>query len=304
MIIKLRYSFLLLICLSVGSVAQVTSVRTPTNFSDRLTGNFRFDLERLQAQDSVEFDQTDARKSALRAALYSAILPGAGEFYIGEYWRATAFLAVEAAFWATYAIYDSRGDRQTRLFEQFADDHFSVVKYADWMMLYGSQLNPNLNPADCQGIVTSNDPRLRPWERIDWEKLNRCEEAIGAKSGTGFTHRLPRRPDQQYYELIGKYEQYSSGWDDANVDATNYLTNLSANFLRYSDMRGKANDLYNIATTFSYLLVANHLLSALDAAFLAAQHNKHLSLKAYLRPTTREYGFIEFVPTATLTVGF
>jgi hypothetical protein len=302
---KIRIGRLLLfvLVLQPALVAQYRGNERPGEPHSALTGNLRFDLLRLQERVTENRNETE-KKSPLTAALYSAVLPGAGEFYVGDYWRATAFLTAEAALWVTYALYDARGDRQTSLFEQFADDHFSVVKYAEWIMQYAMQLNPTINPSDCQGIVTSSNTQLKPWERIDWSKLNRCEEAIGAKSGTGFTHRLPLRPEQQYYELIGKYEQYNSGWDDADVDASNYLTKISSNFLKYRDMRGQANDFYNIATTFSYLLVINHVFSALDAAFLAAQHNKHLSFKAHLQPTQRPYGMIEFVPTASLQVGF
>ncbi len=271
-----------------------------------LTGDLRLDLRYLMEKVEKNRDGSvdPEMKSPLQAALFSGLLPGAGEFYVGDYWRGAAFLATEAALWIVYAVNDSRGDRQTRLFEQFADDHFSVVKYAEWMQQYATVLNPSINPADCQGIVTTSNTGLKPWERVDWFKLNLCEEAIGRKSSTGFSHRLPRRPDQQYYELIGKYEQYNPGWKD--VDPLDGEANHKASemFLKYRDMRGKANDFYNIATTFSYLLVANHIISALDAALLASQHNKHLSLKAHLQPTPREYGFIEFVPTAVIQIDF
>lgn len=272
-----------------------------------LTGHLRFDLEQFARgeQDSARIgSKASQRKSPLYAGLMSAAIPGVGEIYAGSFWRGTAFIAAEAALWVFYASYEGKGDDQTRLFQQFADEHFSVVLYAQWMQQYAAVLNPNIDPADCSGIVISNDPNLKPWDRIDWAKLNRCEEAIGARTGTGFTHRLPRRPEQQYYELIGKYEQYSSGWDDANVDPSNYLTNLSARFLAYRDMRGKANDFYNIATTVSYVLVANHLLSALDAAWVASQYNRSLSLRAHLQPTSRPLGFVEFVPTASLRLDF
>jgi hypothetical protein len=272
-----------------------------------LTGQLCFDLQRLalaQGDALNNSEDTSDRKSPLHAALMSAVIPGAGEIYAGSYWRGAAFIAAEAALWILYATYEGRGDDRTRLFELFADDHFSVVLYAQWLQQYATTLNPNIDPADCSGLIISNDPNRKPWERIDWAKLNRCEEAIGARTGTGFTHRLPRRPDQQYYELIGKYEQYSSGWDDATVDASNYLTNLSARFLWYRDMRAKANDYYNLATTVSYMLVANHLLSAFDAAWSASQYNRSFSLRAHLQPTARPFGFVEFVPTATVTVDF
>jgi hypothetical protein len=69
-------------------------------------------------------------------------------------------------------------------------------------------------------------------------------------------------------------------------------------------MRGKANDFYNIASTTASLLVVNHILSALDAAWSASQFNNRLKLEAHLIPTPRAYGFVEFVPTARLQIRF
>ena len=43
-----------------------------------------------------------------------------------------------------------------------------------------------------------------------------CEtrEALRDWEGSQFSHGLHRDKDQQYYEMIGKYHQFSWGWDD------------------------------------------------------------------------------------------
>lgn len=269
-----------------------------------LTGNLRWDLRITDGSTSTaarEEPDPLKQKSVLRAAFYSAVLPGAGEFYVEEYWRSAAFFGAEAILWAVYAAYDAKGTRQTEEFERYADDWWSVVKYAEWMETHGPSLNPNPPPG---GIVISNDPSLPPWERVDWAKLNAWEQHLGGKAGTGFSHRLPRRPDQQYYELIGKYLQYNMGWEDWDPSRTDYLTSLSARFALYRDMRGRANDLYTVARTATAMIVANHLLSALDAALGARSFNRALHLETHLLPVQRSFGFTEFVPTASLTVSF
>ncbi len=274
--------------------------------SYELTGNLRFDLlgnsRYSSGADSVLSVPSAEHKSALKAAAFSAVLPGAGEFYTESYWRSAAFFAAEVALWVVYAVYDGRGDRQTTDFEKYADTHWSVVKYAQWMEMHALTLNPDAT--GCSGLVTNADPNVPPWDRVNWSQLNMCEESIGRKASTGFSHRLPRRPDQQYYELIGKYEQYNAGWDDSNATPSDYLTALSARFIEYRDMRGNANDFYSIASTASYVLVANHLFSALDAALSAAQFNRSISMEAHLRPVIRSVGIVEFVPTASVTLTF
>jgi len=270
----------------------------------RPKGNLRLDLMiHTASSDSLPAWKSPGiqSKSPLRAAAYSAVVPGAGEFYAESYWRSAAFLGTEILLWVVYAVYDGKGERQTGDFERYADQYWSVVRYAEWMETHGGSLNPNPPPT---GIVISNDANLPPWERVDWALLNAWEQHIGGRASTGFSHRLPERPDQQYFELIGKYLQYNMGWDDWDPARVDYLTSVSAKFGYYRDMRGRANDLYTIARTAGYLVVANHLLSALDAAFAASGFNKSVNVEAHIRPTPRSFNFVEFVPTASLTISF
>ncbi len=269
-----------------------------------MKGNLRQDLVlSFAARDSsvVRGSSETQMKSPLRAAAYSIVLPGAGEYYAESYWRSAAFLGTEVLLWVVYAVYDGRGDRQTADFERYADQYWSVVRFANWVEAHGASLNPNPPPT---GIVISNDPNLPPWERVDWALLNAWEQHIGGVASTGFSHRLPRRPDQQYYELIGKYLQYNMGWDDWDPGRVDYLTSMSVKFAYYRDMRGRANDLYTIARTAGYLVVVNHLLSAVDAAFAASGFNKSVHMEAHLRPTARPFNFVEFVPTVSVSLSF
>ncbi len=289
--------------------AESRSQEHSTGEPRELTGNLHVDLS-VGTSDKPSlhsFSDLPApeRKSPFLAAALSVAVPGAGELYAEKYWRAASFFGAEVILWVIYASRTAKGDDQTAAFQQYADDHWSVVRYANWMETNASILNPSSPP--CSGIVTNPDPQAAPWDRVDWGVLNECEANIGAKASTGFSHRLPRRPDQQYYELIGKYLQYNAGWDDwgsSGPSTTEYLVSPSARFREYRDMRGRANDYYNIATTASFLLVANHILSGLDAAWGASQHNAEIKVRAHLQPMLRETGFVEFVPTAKVMVSF
>jgi len=276
-----------------------------------LTGNPRMDLlasfEMMRMTDSSQSrmnDNNPGKKSPLLAGAMSIVIPGAGEFYTKSYWRAGGFVLAETALWVFYASYYSKGNNQTTLFQNFADDHWSVVRYAQWIQDNVTKLNPDVTSFTVPFI--SGTDNLPPWQRVDWAKINAVENAIAQRAGNGFTHQLPHRPEQQYYELIGKYPQFAAGWDDAGVMTPERIVNgdVSARFLDYSKMRGKANDFYNIATTGSILLVVNHLLSAIDAAWSAAQFNHQLKVEAHLQPTVRSNDFVEFVPTARVTFTF
>ena len=262
---------------------------------------FTGDLTReLRLQEAV--NQESAPRSPLVAGLLSAAVPGLGQAYAEDWtfnWRSAAYAAAEVALWTAAISYNSKADARTDEFERFADAHWDVTRYAAWIQANIGELNSGTNTS---GMIVSIDPALPPWERVSWIRINKVEEDIGQRSGTGFTHRLPRRPEQQYYELIGKYAQYGGGWDDAGYfTPVDLLTDqVSPRFLEYSRMRGRANDLYSVATTASYLIVANHVISALEAAWSTSRAHRTLEARAEIRSIDRG-GWSERVPHLVLT---
>src|SRR5690606_4489786 len=219
------------------------SISAQTRNEIQLTGNLNFDSHQISKEYSgknvsLSFPSSD-KKSPMLGGLMSLIIPGAGELYAGDYLKSVIFAAVEAAVITVALTYDGKGDTQTEKFQKFADEHWSVKRYAQWtidnLQNPGSVIyDPNFNP-DNYAVFNSDGS-------VNWTELNRLESSIGF----GYSHHLPPYGHQQYYELIGKYPQYSHGWDDADLSETDYHI-LSHNFKYYSGERGKANDYYNIA---------------------------------------------------------
>ena len=244
----------------------------------RFTGYSRIDLlgqTRLLTSPDLQ-EQTPAPaearyQSPWLASGMSLVVPGAGEVYTGSYLKAAAFFAVEVAAWAVAYTYDKKGDRQTNLFQDYADAHWSAVRYGT----YAAQLPPVAGKQ--YDWLIQGYSQYPPWDQINWSELNRMERDIGADPGyTYYTHVLPQRPDQQYFELIGKYPQYNQGWDDADPTANSYVYgdhNVTAHFAYYAGQRGQANTYYTTASTFVTIAVANHIVSAIDAFFTAKAHN-------------------------------
>ncbi|MBI4428827.1 MAG: hypothetical protein HY562_06880, partial [Ignavibacteriales bacterium] len=101
-----------------------------------LTGNLQSDVvwSLTHTQDSLQQTEiSSAKKTPLTSALYSAVIPGAGQLYNESYLEGIGFVGAEISLWVVYAIYDLRGDRQTNDFQNFADIHWSVVQYAEWL---------------------------------------------------------------------------------------------------------------------------------------------------------------------------
>ena len=271
---------LIILFLSLILISQVNAQPLET----KLTGNLYTDAKVLIEKNNVEFlpqlsFQLENRKSPFLAGVLSLVLPGAGEFYSGNYLKAAIFLAVEAAVITTALIYDNKGDDQTDKFQKFADENWSVVKYAQWLNATQSDVDIYINP----------DESLPPWERVNLTELNAAEHG---------SHKLPPHGEQQYYELIGKYHQYIPGWPGGND-----IINPPQIMLNYSGMRGKANDYYNVASVAVIGIYVNHFLSALDAVWTAAQHNKSLALKMRIEEV-RFADRMELVPTLKLSLNF
>ncbi len=237
-----------------------------------VTGNLAYDTKTILAEyKSVEaaplnLQHSSDRKSPILAGLFSVLVPGSGELYTGEYLKAAIFGVLEAGLITAAIVYNNKGDSKTEEFENYADNvtdnsGWSVVRYAQWINQYKDK-NIQINP----------DPNLKPWQRVSWEELNSVEREI-----QGFSHTLARHGEQQYYEMIGKYHQFSPGWWDFNGGSNN--SDISPAFKYYSGLRGDANDFYNMSTAAVIGIYINHFLSGLDAVWSAVQFNKNLAVK-------------------------
>jgi hypothetical protein len=236
------------------------------------------DAEQAPVFSAGQFQSAEgSKKSPMLGGLFSLVLPGAGEFYSGSYLKAGIFFVIEAAVITTAVIYNNKGNQQTNDFQNYADQNWSVVKYAQWMVDHKDILGlpDNLTYSD---IIVNTNPGLPPWQQVDFGKLNFYESEVGS-NGYGFTHQLPLHGEQQYYELIGKYHQYSPGW--AQFDpADNNPHDVPAQMVSYSIMRGDANTYYNHAETAVIGIYLNHFLSALDGIWSAIRFNNDIAFNA------------------------
>lgn len=256
-----------------------------------LSGNLQVDSRFLFSQNQTKeqmlsfsakkFQSSETgKKSPLLGGLFSIVVPGAGEFYSESYLKAGIFFVVEAAVVTAAIIYNNKGNKKTDEFQNYADQYWSVVKYANWMITNKDLLGlTDVDPEKMRNdIIISTDPNLPPWRQVDFGELNSYESQVGA-NGFGFTHQLPVHGEQQYYELIGKYHQYSPGWAQFSpTDSDPH--NVPDQMKSYSIMRGDANSYYNTAETAVIGIYLNHFLSALDGVWSAIRFNNEIAFNA------------------------
>ena len=99
--------------------------------------------------------------------------------------------------------------------------------------------------------------------------------------------------------MIYKYlTQFGNAWDDADFTTGYYgnSNNLTPQMFTYRDMRNQTNDYFDNATAAINVILINHLLSALEAAWSARVYNKDLEVKLsahnrkYLDEQVQMYG--------------
>ncbi|OQY29819.1 MAG: hypothetical protein B6244_02335 [Candidatus Cloacimonetes bacterium 4572_55] len=73
----------------------------------------------------ISLDKT-GDKSIAKAALFSLILPGSGEYYLGHKTRAKVFFGAEAVTWGTYATYKKVADWRREDLDVFTNTHADI----------------------------------------------------------------------------------------------------------------------------------------------------------------------------------
>ena len=224
--------------------------------------------------DSLQFVEK-GKISGFKAALYSAVIPGAGQYYTESYWRAALYATLEVAVWTTYFIYDKKGADKDIQMRNFGDNHWSESKY--WTRLYNLAVTSGEDVP--QNVVWTTDNQGN-------NVIENYKQIIGGlrplEDVLDFSHSLPSTKTQQYYEMIYKYpEQFANGWDDAILDF-GYAANgsdIPATATNYRYLRNLTEEYYDAATAASMAALVNHVISALDAAFAAKAYNESLSMK-------------------------
>lgn len=242
--------------------------------------------------NSTPFYQPLREKTGL-ALLSSAIIPGSGQAANKKWVRAGVYFLAEAAFLGIHlkSIHDARVEH--RRYKQFANNNWSVISYAKWLVDYhrkNNLSNPYINQLqnNISGVTAAYDPDI-DWNNIDIELLRKVERNTpfvfpDRISDNNFSHVMPDFGSQQYYELISKYYQFGSGWNDFGsnqngnpLDSKYQLSwdgsDMPYNFFLGSNLAEDFNDSYRLAGNMLSLLVLNHVVSAFDA-FLTVKLKK------------------------------
>ena len=233
------------------------------------------------------------------ALLGSAIVPGLGQAANKKWIRAGLYFAADILFLAYHLDTQRRAERLQRDYEQFADNNWSVVNYAQWLVEYHRQNNiQNAQVDDLASQVEGETPAYdtsQDWNIVDLSVLRDVERntpfVFPDRVGNNFSHVLPEYGSQQYYELISKYYQFGPGWKTFGVDRDGEPLDsfyqlawngqdMPPQFLQGSRMADHFNDTYRSAGNLLAFLILNHVVSAFDALITVKVNNKRLEAES------------------------
>ncbi|MCP4548958.1 MAG: hypothetical protein GY835_21090 [bacterium] len=189
----------------------------------------------------------------LKPLLYSALIPGLGEWSLGYKKRAVGHWVVEAGCWAGNFYYREQGFDARHRYEAFAREHWDSMHWASsWSDEMPVWLEEWFTEQDWNDAVKYAEP------------FQIAMEFEADHPGYLESHYAAFQDDSQhYYENIGKYNWYRWGWDDYDVDA-----DYSVNRYRYTDLRNESNDNFNRAHKFITLMIVARVVSLADTFIL------------------------------------
>ena len=237
-------------------------------------------LHNSKFSDSLDVKSENNQKLPLKPMIASLVFPGFGQ-YINRspMWKTALFAGIEVAGIVGYVSWTNKADKITKEYENWADDHWDMDSWVNGSAILLSDIQSN-------GYPQVDDVKIDGSHHITIIVNGKYEssEILLDKPNIDFIELR----DWDFYEGIGKYDQFVAGWDDAksnweiikkNIkDGEDELIVMTPNKQHYLELRNDSNILYKNAKFAASALLFNHIFSALDALW-SVNKNKELSYK-------------------------
>lgn len=196
-------------------------------------------------------------KSPSKAFLFSAAVPGAGEFYSGTK-RGVVFAAAEIAFWTAYIVFHGKAEESEDEYVEYVDEHI-------------------LFENDFPTTSTEN------WNLEDYEHATQSDN----------WHYVYTEENGMPISRVGKF--YWDDLPEDRINEPGSVDMVSQNRAEARGKRDSTNDKFKQAKRFLGLVVVNHIISAIDARIAATVYNNRISESAAeisFQPTVSPLGHV------------
>ncbi len=192
-----------------------------------------------------------AKQQSYWPVLYSLLVPGVGELTMGYKVRGFALVAIDIAAWAGYFVNHDDGMQMRDEYEAYADQYWTQQKFIDDHPLVYPQTG---------------------WTQDQLEEAGRAVSGSGGDWWTGYIPWVSKEDDKQhYYENIGKYDWFLSGWSDYNPALPPPAPQSDLRDT-YREMRNESNSELDHANEFLWLNFAARAFSVIETAIIV--HNR------------------------------
>ena len=274
-------------------------------------------------------------KSPGKALLYSSVLPGMGQAYMGNWLRALLFVSIDVASLGIWYHNNNLAEEKKKEYSYYANDHWNfgrwVHDYYKWApedkpddFLGDEELWDSIREVFVNKSDTIRNCHEPPHCYTDiWEHSHSVEftydDDIKSTSSNEFKNIFKKLcgneytsdqkcstdvidltdskgdtifviKDHHFYEGIGKYNLYYSGWVDNDslsivIEKSGYKTASSPNKVSYHNYWKNYDHIKRLGVRGGNFMLINRVVSMLDAVLLAKKwNNKHdvkLSLNVY-----------------------
>ena len=221
---------------------------------------------------AVETDSATATEEIVfpaRPMLMSLVVPGLGQVYNkSPWWKTAIFAGVEVAGIVGWWSFTNKAEDKRLEFEEFADLHWDLERwYNNSQLIFSNDWESVIRGTHHLTLIISD----QYWssDTIDYLQSEFNFDEID------WVH------DRNYYENIGKYNQFIGGWDDTyddqgdrlwyeiekDVGDSTEIIIMTDNKDNYLDLRLENNDLLKIAGYAVTAVMFNHVISAIEAVY-------------------------------------
>jgi hypothetical protein len=270
----------------------------------------------IEEERSINFARNLKEYRSPRLAMFlSLIIPGLGQAYTGKYVKTAVFGVAEAAIIGAGAYFGIRGRDEKKEARRFADANFDMAKLWKYYNDIDSLLWLTLSVTDT--MVADVKSGVLAWDSTEFAEAaaaknnsyyneienhrigvvqgwKDCEPVLDITS-SGETDQpgyILEDPDYKYKYtprqvagegdtiwLVSRFNKTDVAFADT---LESYLWGYSEQQRQYSSMVSQANDYYKISSRVLFLLIANHVISSVDAMISAKAHNDKLLNKESL----------------------
>jgi hypothetical protein len=277
--------YLLIIFAMTGYLGANDLYNLNSRFQPAVTTNFFFlDQDSLPAALEIVKQEDSLVVYPARPMLYSLILPGVGQWYNkSPAWKIGLFAGIEAASIFSRLQWRKKAEDIRLKYEIFADDNWDLETWVSNTLNtpLGNYADVHINGTHKLILVLSGSLAEQYGNYVSSDSLENNAHWV-------YTGEVNVLRDRDFYENIGKYDQFVGGWTDCYGPANNQLwfevekdvgdsTEIIISTLNKEDyvgQRARSNVYLNMAKYAVSAVMFNHVISALEAVWSTQIRNR------------------------------